>query len=203
MSTDAAPAEAKASASASASAADPAAADRVATLLALLEDLATPALVERVATLTSSLGQLAVLLTESQSYEASARLARTLPALASAAEQLRQWQQDGTWTALTEVAGLVAAVRDLATPNLAARVAGTATALSESALRAQESGTLEVLAGLSAALRDAGRAADTDTRRLSLWNLRHAIAEPDIQRGLKLLLALLAALPRHLQTPAE
>ena len=174
---------------------------RVATLVALLEDLATPALVERIATLTASLGQLAALITEPQAHEASTRLTRTLPALAMAAEQLQRWQQDGTWTALTEVAGLVAAIRDLATPNLTARMAGTATALTESAIRAHQTGGLEVLARVGAALREAGRAADSDTRRISLWNLHLAIAEPEVQRGLKLLFALAATLPRHLEAP--
>ena len=199
MSTDALPAGTKTAEAVAAP--ELAALGRAATLVALLEDLATPALVERVATLTATLGQLAALVTEPQAYEASTRLARTLPALATAAEQLRQWQQDGTWDALTEMAGLVAAVRDLATPNLTARVAETATALPESALRAQQIGALDVLAGVGVAMREARQAADGDTRRISLWNLGHAIAEPEVQRGLKLLLALAAALPRHAPSP--
>ncbi len=199
MSTDALPAGTKTAEAVAAP--ELAALGRVATLVALLEDLATPALVERVATLTATLGQLAALVTEPQAYEASTRLVRALPALATAAEQLRQWQQDGTWDALTEMAGLVAALRDLATPNLTARVAATATALTESALRAQQFGALDVLVSMGGAMREAKQAADGDTRRVSLWNLRHAITEPEVQRGLKLLLALAAALPRHVQSP--
>ncbi|AEJ39301.1 hypothetical protein TPY_1111 [Sulfobacillus acidophilus TPY] len=101
------------------------------TLLNAVKDSATPALAERIAGMITALGQLAGPLAEPETQTLIRTAVETGPALTEMLETLATWHRTGTWDALKELATVATAVKDSATPHLAERVAGMATALGQ------------------------------------------------------------------------
>ena len=92
------------------------------TLLTAFRDSATPQMAERIGTMMSTLGELAA---KAQDPAAGRTIDSVLEhenAIRLTLSQLADWHENGTWEALTELASLVTAFKESATPQMAERV---------------------------------------------------------------------------------
>lgn len=94
-------------------------------------DSLTPSMIERLATLISGLAELGMRMNQSEVRGAVVRIMDQILAVESAVRLINQWQHDGTWDNVTEVAALGAAVKDAASPMMTARLAELAGGLGE------------------------------------------------------------------------
>ncbi len=100
-------------------------------LLNAIKDSATSGLAERISNLMVSLGAVAAEVDAGPASTIVETAMDNADALVLAMKQLGDWQRNGTWTSLTEVASLVSALRDSATPQLAERLSSMAIGLGE------------------------------------------------------------------------
>ncbi len=102
-----------------------------AAVLSAVKDSATPALAERLAQMITALGQLAQRATEPAALETVDLLVTRQQTLQTVLDQLEQWRQDGTWTALTEFTALLAGIKNSASAPLAERLGTLAAQLGD------------------------------------------------------------------------
>jgi uncharacterized protein YjgD (DUF1641 family) len=165
---------------------------------AALKDSATPAIAERVASLAIGLGQVA--------GEVGPGVTETVgavethgAALRDMIEELAGWHQDGTWKALTEAVTVLRALSDSVTPHMVERVVEMIATLGAAINAAVESGLLDLGIRLGDALMQASRAADKDETRYTAMGLARRIKQPEVQRSVKVLMALLQQLPNAIE----
>ncbi len=117
-------------------------------LLTALRDSATPAMAERIGTMLSTLGQLTERVSEPAAMDILETIIEKHDALTTSLEQLERWQQDGTWTALTDFASLFTAVKNSATPPMAERIGTLLTQLGKLANKVAKTDALPLLDNL-------------------------------------------------------
>ncbi len=91
-------------------------------LLAAIKDSATPALAERLGEMMATVGQFTQQMTGLDAQETLAVVFERKQTLQVLLDQVEQWQKDGTWTRLTELAQLLAGIQASATAPLAERL---------------------------------------------------------------------------------
>jgi uncharacterized protein YjgD (DUF1641 family) len=114
-------------------------------LLIAFRDSATPQMAERIGTMMSTLGELAA---KAQDPAAGRTIDSVLEhenAIRSTLSQLDAWHNNGTWQALTELASLVTAFKESATPQMAERIGTMMSNLGELAAKAQNPAALRTL----------------------------------------------------------
>ena len=165
---------------------------------AALKDSATPHLAERVATLASGLGQMASEVGPGVVDTVGAVEAHG-PVLREMIEEMARWHQDGTWKTLTETVTVLRALNDSLTPQMVERLMEMVTTLGSTLSAALDAGLLTMGLRLGDALTAAKADADQDTTRVTAMGLVRSIKEPEMQRSVKMLMALVRRLPRTLE----
>lgn len=169
--------------------------DELATVVKALQDGTTSQMVERVVGLGERLLEAADLLARPGMLELLRELSGAARGLTELLQTLRMLQETGTLEALTQLTLLAGAFKNSATDAMATRVAGLAAAGLELADQAVSSGAGQMLAGLGRASGEALAEAERDPRPVTLWGLRGQLRDPQVQKGVKLLLALTRRLP--------
>ncbi|MDA8066429.1 MAG: DUF1641 domain-containing protein [Thermaerobacter sp.] len=169
--------------------------DELATVAKALQDGTTSQMVERVVGLGERLLEAADLLARPGMLELLRELSGAARGLTELLQTLRMLQDTGTLEALTQLALLAGAFKNSATDAMATRVAGLAASGLELADQAVSSGAGHMLAGLGRASGEALAEAERDPRPVTLWGLRGQLRDPQVQKGVKLLLALTRRLP--------
>lgn len=91
-------------------------------LLIAFRDSATPQMAERIGTMMSNLGELAAKAQNPAALRTLDTVFENESALQQTLAQLGAWHDNGTWQALTELASLVTAFKESATPQMAERI---------------------------------------------------------------------------------
>ncbi len=163
-------------------------------VLTALRDSATPHMVERLAEVAGGWGAIAA--------QAGPGVASTVDAvethgdeLARVIHQVGQWQHDGTWDALTDFIVLARGLRDSVTPHVMERLTTLMTAATETLTAGMDSGLLDISVRAADALSSAKHSAEKDPTRITATGLFRSLKDPEIQRGLKVMMAFLRQLP--------
>lgn len=168
-------------------------------LVSALTDSATPQLAERMAGLAVGLGQIAA--------EAGPGVAQTVSAveahgniLADMVHQVANWQQDGTWKVLMDTVSLIKGLNDSVTSPMVERTLSTATDALLMLSATLDSGLLTLGIRTAEVFQAAVKDAATDTTRVSATGLLRSLKDPEIQRGMRIMLALLRRMPNLIES---
>ncbi len=171
-------------------------------LSAALKDGATPQIAERVATLATGLGQLASEIGPGVIETASAVESHG-PALREMIDDIAGWHQDGTWNMLTEMVTVLRALNDSLTPDLVGRLVDMLTTLGSAAVAALDSDILGMGLRLVDTLTSADKDAALDTSRVTVMGLLRSLKEPEMQRAVKTVTAVMRRLPAIVVDPEQ
>ncbi|MCY0877515.1 MAG: hypothetical protein OWU84_01010 [Firmicutes bacterium] len=166
-----------------------------ASLAAAVKDGLTPSIVERLAGLAAALGTVAGSVGPGVGETVSA-VEQHGQALAQVVHEVARWQADGTWDALVQVVSLVKALTDSVTPEMLERTLSIVIEGVSALQDAFDSGLLTVGVKMAHALHQAAKTAEGDTGRISATALMRRLREPGVQRGMKVLMALVQELPQ-------
>lgn len=169
---------------------------------AALKDGVTPQIAERVATLVTGLGQLASEIGPGVIETASAVESHG-PVLREMIDDIAGWHQDGTWNMLTEMVTILRALNDSLTPDMVGRLVDMLTTLGSATAAALDSGLLEIGIRLADALTSADKDAAQNASRITAMGLLRSLKEPEIQRAVKTVMAVMRRLPGIVEDPAH
>jgi len=174
--------------------------DEVTTVLKGLLDSTTSAMVERMMGTVDVLASLGDVLTRPGMQELVHAAAGASESLTRALQKLQRLEESGTLDVLLQAGDLLVGLKNSMSDAMVERVVVTAGAGLEMADAAIQGGAGKLLTAVLRATNDAQIEAEKDTRKIGITGLMGALRDPEMQKGLKVVLALTKNLPKHLHS---
>jgi uncharacterized protein YjgD (DUF1641 family) len=160
----------------------------------------TPGMIDRLAALAERLGGVLDALTSPEMLALLEQVRTSAPALTRLLQRLDQLEQAGTLDVLLDLAGAVQAAGASLTDTMVHRAGNTLRVLLELGDLAMVSGLADKAPALMEALQQARADAAADSQRIGPLDLLRTLKEPEIQKSLKLLLAMARRMPKALES---
>ena len=168
-------------------------------LLSASKSSVTAPMAERVATLMAEVAPLLVLASDPAAKTVMQDALDHASALSAMLSQLGAWYQDGTWQVLVEMTTLVRAMRDSVSAAIIERLADTGQDAGRALVKVLNTGLLDAVPLLAAAVTDAFGQTRTNPQRVTIRSMLRMLKDPDVQISLQTLFGLLTRLPKILE----
>lgn len=163
----------------------------------------TPPMVERVGNLVAQLGTMADAATDPGMTAVLAQLSVHQVAVSQLLDALGQWSQDGTWNILVETIGMLRSLRDSMNPSMVQRVSNILSQATRLLDAAMDSGVPQAAERLNEQAALALAEARRDPSKVTLTSLYRALRDPEVQLGIKTVMALVKRVPTILGNLAD